>query len=235
MSRILVIDDDPGTLETFGAILRIAGYDVGIAANGVDGLRLARDRACDLIVADLRLPDMTALELFRTLRSDGADTPFVIMTGFASVGSAVDAMKLGVRDYVEKPIKEDHLLKLALAVVPQRPPDQPSDRRVSEALQIIDDNYGDPRLRLRDVAHRVSTSVEHLCRLFKRETGKCFHEHLRLRRIAEATRLLQCTTISIKEIAYRCGFSTTTRMDRHFKICCGRKPSQLRPAPPSRP
>ena len=73
MPRILIIDDDPGTLETFQIILKLAGFDVATAATGSCALELARTRSHDLILADLRLPDMSGLDLLRVASRAGRD------------------------------------------------------------------------------------------------------------------------------------------------------------------
>src|ERR1051325_5451269 len=98
MSRILVIDDDLGTRETFQAILRLAGFDVATAATGEHGLDVVRSTNCDLVLADLRLPDMSGLDILQSVRDAGLDVPFVIITAFPSVDSAITAFKLHADD-----------------------------------------------------------------------------------------------------------------------------------------
>src|SRR6266849_242728 len=100
MQKVLIVDDDPGTLETFQLILRLASIEVAIAQSGYDGLRLARQNSYDLVLADLRLPDITGLDILQALHTEGHKVPTVIMTAFGSINSAVQAMRLGAWDYV---------------------------------------------------------------------------------------------------------------------------------------
>jgi two-component system response regulator YesN len=71
-------------------------------------------------------------------------------------------------------------------------------------------------------------SIEHICRLLRRDTGRGFRTHLHQVRIQEAKRLLQQTNLSVKEIAYRTGYANTTRLDHYFKRLCGVLPSVFR-------
>lgn len=101
--RILVVDDEPMVTRGCRRILAEAGYDVDTVASGQEGLSRAVAGDFDLVVADLRLPDLDGMELVRTLRATRPEIAVVIITGYGSVPSAVEAVKLGVADYVEKP------------------------------------------------------------------------------------------------------------------------------------
>src|SRR3954466_5551700 len=110
MSRILVIDDDTGVRESIARMLRQAGYTVQCASNGEEGLRLARDGSFDVVLSDMRMPGLSGLDVLRKLREQRVDSVFIIMTGFGTVDTAVEAMKLGAVDFVQKPFFRDELL-----------------------------------------------------------------------------------------------------------------------------
>ena len=110
MSRILVIDDDPGVRESMERTLRNAGFTVHGAGSGDEGYELARGGAFDVILSDMRMPGMSGLEVLRRLREVHVDAAFIIMTGFGTVDTAVEAMKLGAIDFVQKPFFRDELL-----------------------------------------------------------------------------------------------------------------------------
>jgi two-component system, NtrC family, response regulator HydG len=110
MSRILVIDDDPGVRESMERMLRMAGYTVQAAPTGEEGFALARGGAFDVILSDMRMPDISGLDVLRRLRDVRVDAAFIIMTGFGTVDTAVEAMKLGAVDFVQKPFFRDELL-----------------------------------------------------------------------------------------------------------------------------
>jgi two-component system response regulator HydG len=110
MSRILLIDDDPGVRDSMERTLRAAGYGVQSAASGEEGFELARGGAFDVILSDMRMPGLSGLDILRRLRDMRVDSAFIIMTGFGTVDTAVEAMKLGAVDFVQKPFFRDELL-----------------------------------------------------------------------------------------------------------------------------
>ena len=110
MSRILVIDDDDAVRQSTERMLRAAGFSVQTASTGEEGLDLAKDGAFDVILSDMRMPGLSGLEVLRMLRNREIDSAFLIMTGFGTVETAVEAMKLGAVDFVQKPFFRDELL-----------------------------------------------------------------------------------------------------------------------------
>jgi two-component system response regulator HydG len=110
MARVLVIDDDPGVRESMSRMLKTAGYTVQVAASGEEGFELARTDAFDVILSDMRMPGLSGIDVLRKLRDVGVDASFIIMTGFGTVDTAVEAMKLGAVDFVQKPFFRDELL-----------------------------------------------------------------------------------------------------------------------------
>lgn len=112
MSRILVIDDDPGTLWTYGVVLCREGYDVATAPAALEGLALLRNQQFDLVLADLRLPHTSGLEILSNVRQRGPDVPVVIVTGWGTIREAVAAMRLGAADFMEKPLFYDDLVRV---------------------------------------------------------------------------------------------------------------------------
>jgi two-component system response regulator HydG len=110
MSRILLIDDDPGVRDSMERTLRGAGYAVQSVQTGEEGFELAKGGAFDVILSDMRMPGISGLDILRQLRDLRVDSAFIIMTGFGTVDTAVEAMKLGAVDFVQKPFFRDELL-----------------------------------------------------------------------------------------------------------------------------
>ncbi len=233
MPTVLVIDENRATLDSFGRALQDAGFSVSLASTGHEGLKLAGQCPFDLVVADLRLPDGADVDVLKQLRQTLADVP-VIVTGLASTASALEAGKLGAVDYFEKPVLPDHLIRLARTYVPNSTPAPacaPETRispQVIRTMHVIESRYVEPTLQVGAVAQDLGVSTEHLCRVLKRHTGLTFVTLLRRTRVRAACRLLQTTTLSMKEIASRAGFSSASRFDRDFKMVCGVSPSQYR-------
>jgi YesN/AraC family two-component response regulator len=233
MPTVLVIDENRATRDTVGRALRSAGFSAALAATGREGLKLTEQHAIDLVVADLRLPDVADIEVLRQLRQTLPHVPVIVM-GLASTASALEAGKLGAVDYFEKPVLAEQLVHAvrnyvpvsptpALAVAPPRVSPQ-----VTRTMQLIENRYVESTLQVSAVAQDLGVSTEHLCRVLKRHTGLTFVTLLRRTRVRAACRLLQTTTLSMKEIAGQAGFSSASRFDRDFKTVCGVSPSAYR-------
>jgi two-component system response regulator AtoC len=107
-ARILVVEDEDKLRRVIELQLKAEGFEVDQAGSAEGGLKLA-DRA-DLIVTDLRLPGLTGLELLGQIRRQNSRTPVIVMTAFATVENAVEAMKSGAVDFLPKPFSLDHLM-----------------------------------------------------------------------------------------------------------------------------
>jgi DNA-binding NtrC family response regulator len=118
--RVLVIDDDEVMLDACRRILRAEGFDVDVEAEGLRGRARALDVAYDLVLVDLRLPDIDGLDLLAALRERQPDVELMVITGHSSLDSAVQAGRLGAFDYLPKPFTPDELRARALAALARR-------------------------------------------------------------------------------------------------------------------
>lgn len=108
--RILIVDDQINTLKVLGAILQDEKYEVLKAESAARALEILEgDKGIDVVLADLKLPGMDGLELYRKIRTVDRNIPFVIMTAHGSIQSAVEAMKEGVTNYLIKPLNYEEL------------------------------------------------------------------------------------------------------------------------------
>ncbi|HEX5463936.1 MAG TPA: sigma-54 dependent transcriptional regulator [Burkholderiales bacterium] len=108
--RILVIDDDPGICESVRLLLEQHGYRCDVCATGNDGLARAGSDEFDLLITDLRLPDVGGLDIIRSVGEAGIDLPAILMTSFSSMENAIEALRLGAVDYIIKPFNNDDFL-----------------------------------------------------------------------------------------------------------------------------
>ena len=106
---ILVIDDEEVMREVLEALLSREGYDVRLASDGYAGLELARTMAFDAVVVDVMMPGIDGLTVLTELKAIDEDLPVVMVTAFASVETALTAMKKGAFDYITKPFKNDEV------------------------------------------------------------------------------------------------------------------------------
>ncbi len=113
-SKILIIDDEPTICSGCKMILEEQGYSVDVAASGRQGLEKLSKSTFDLVLLDIKLPEMNGLEILAKMKQDMADVHVIIMTGHGTVANAVEAMKKGAFDFVTKPFTEDHLVQTAV-------------------------------------------------------------------------------------------------------------------------
>src|SRR5689334_8015142 len=109
MLKVLVVEDEPDLSEMVAQALIDEGYDVACAKDGAEALAAACAAPFDVVLADMRLPKLDGLTLFRRLRAERPDTDVIVMTGNAAVGDAVAVLKEGAFDYLTKPVNLDEL------------------------------------------------------------------------------------------------------------------------------
>ena len=107
--RILVADDERSLRELLAIVLRREGYDVMLAENGKMALAALARGAVDLLISDIKMPDMSGVEVLRNAKQIDPALPAIMMTAFASTETAVEAMRLGACDYLVKPFDVDEL------------------------------------------------------------------------------------------------------------------------------
>ncbi|MDQ3606784.1 MAG: response regulator, partial [Gemmatimonadota bacterium] len=121
-ARILIIDDDHAFRIGTGALLSDEGYTVDAAPGGDAGLERLRTEPYDLVLLDLKMPGRTGLSVLEEIRRSGNDLPVLMLTGYATVDTAVQALKLGADDYITKPCDNDRLRAKIRAVLARREP-----------------------------------------------------------------------------------------------------------------
>jgi two-component system response regulator AtoC len=118
--RLLVVDDDMESREVVAEALRAEGYTVAMAEGGRGALTLAREQVYDVVVSDIRMPDLDGMALLRGLREAVPDVSVILMTAFGTVEAALRAIKEGAYDYVSKPLNLDELLLTVRRAIEQR-------------------------------------------------------------------------------------------------------------------
>jgi nitrogen regulation protein NR(I) len=111
MSKILVVDDDPGVLAAFEQVLTEQGHEVITADRGAAALACLGTTEPDLVIMDIRMPGLSGLQTFRQIRQDRPRLPVIIMTGYATMETAIEATKLGAFDYHVKPLNPEEMLR----------------------------------------------------------------------------------------------------------------------------
>jgi two-component system response regulator PilR (NtrC family) len=107
--RILIVDDEPSMRDMLRIVLRRDGYDVVVAGNGAEAIAILEKERVDLLLSDIRMPDVGGVDVLRAAKNLNRDIIAFMMTAFASTDSAVEAMRLGAVDYFTKPFNMDEL------------------------------------------------------------------------------------------------------------------------------
>lgn len=112
MNRILIVDDEKDVLEAVSHSLGRRGYNVAIAQSAEEGLEKVKRERFDIVLMDLRLPDMDGMEALRKIKKIDSEIEVIMITAFASIDTAIESMKEGAYEYVEKPLNINKLIVL---------------------------------------------------------------------------------------------------------------------------
>jgi two-component system, response regulator YesN len=238
--KILVVDDDAIIPEIIRFFLGKT-HEIRVATAGAEALvRVRRDRV-DLVVLDHRLPDRTGLDVLIALRSICPTLPVVMLTGYGSEWICASAFKLGVTDYLQKPVNAVDLVAAVRRILsPGDASSEPLSERlppndlpaspclpIQKAIALIEQCYWD-RLSLTALARQVGLSKYRLSHRFRDVLGVTFREYLLKVRLERAKALLAAGHVSITEVAYDVGFGDLARFDKVFKRDTGFTPSAYR-------
>lgn len=108
--QLLVVDDEPAIRQVLASRLKKNDYVVEQAGDGESALKTLSERDIDIVLCDIKLPGISGLDVLRQARSAGIDSAFIMMTAFASVDTAIEAIKAGAADYMIKPLNNEELL-----------------------------------------------------------------------------------------------------------------------------
>ncbi len=110
MTRVLVLDDEPGLRQSLGLLLADSGYQVTAEGDGAKGLERALAEAFDLVLCDVRMPDMDGIAFLRAYKSRGGSALVIMMSAYGGEEAALAAMKEGAYDYIPKPFRSDEVI-----------------------------------------------------------------------------------------------------------------------------
>jgi DNA-binding NtrC family response regulator len=120
MARVLVVDDKAIMRESLHETLCRVGHEAECCASGPDAIGAFQKEEFEAVITDLKMPGMTGIDLMKEIRRIRRDVPVIVMTAFGAVGSAVEAMKCGAFDYVEKPFKANEIAEIVQRAVAER-------------------------------------------------------------------------------------------------------------------
>lgn len=195
--HVLHIDDDCGTLETFGLLLTAAGYDYTGVAAGLDGIDRAAELLPDVAIVDLRLPDLNGVEVVRRIRMSSPTTRCVLLTGFWDIESEFLSKECGASACVEKPLFGDEVVALVARALTSRAPSVVAGS-VTPSSHALED-YATSRIVEKIVTFIESPTDERTLRGFGRRVGIsaggfrnwCRTRSLRAKRVLAFSRALR--------------------------------------------
>lgn len=243
MLKVLVVEDEfylrRGTVLTIDWA-KLNCVVAGEAANGEEGLALARSLQPDIIITDIRMPHMDGLTMVRTLREEGCEAKVIILTAFSDFDYARNALRLGVTDYLLKPYHDGELEEIVLRLI-QEPAGLKSKEYTLPAIQAkvtdasgysqkairyIEEHYGDSSISIGSIAGSLCISEGHLSHVFKKETGFTLVEYLAQYRIHKAMELLRSGEHKVYEVAYSVGYRDVAYFSSTFRKLTGKSPSE---------
>ncbi|MDP3142835.1 MAG: sigma-54 dependent transcriptional regulator [Candidatus Omnitrophota bacterium] len=118
--HILIVDDEPLIRHSLSELLTLSGYTVSSASNGKEALHLLKDYTADAVITDIKMPEMDGKQLLKEIRNITPNTPVILITGYGSIESAVEAMKDGAYDYITKPIVDSEIKIVLDRIIKQR-------------------------------------------------------------------------------------------------------------------
>lgn len=135
--RALVIDDEQIVLDSIKKILEPEKYDVDVSLDSRRGLELALTKNYDVVLTDIRMPYIGGMRVLRDIKRAKPSLPVIIITGYATVKSAVQAMKLGATDYIEKPFTPEELVNAVRKTLEIAKKKEPEEQRLIHNEEVI--------------------------------------------------------------------------------------------------
>jgi len=250
--RILIVEDDDDIIKVHQQLLSDL-FTVIVKPSGMRAISYLRGNPdIDLVLLDIKLPDISGIEVLKEIKKIKPCVPTIIITAFGSENIAVKAFRCGARDYVKKPFNNDELLRrinfcLSLNVIEQardrkvltnetdevaadfvsRTTNGRKNHNLQQAIKYIHNNFSTD-ISLDRVAGTAGISKYHFSRLFKEMTGLTYQSYLNRVRIEQAKKLLNDEELSITDTGYAVGYSDLTHFERIFKKLTGTTPSQYR-------
>ena len=170
--RILVVDDDQDSVELVEKILKKDGYRVQTLTDGRKVDEEIRKNDIHLAVVDLKMPDISGLDVVDMIRHHDSDVAVILMTGYATLDSAVSALRGGVVDYLRKPVREDELLGAVRRALAAKGlallPEEELHRNIGSAIR---DLRKKRTLTLKQLAKRTGLSVSLLSQIERAESS----------------------------------------------------------------
>jgi len=239
MYSVVLVDDERLIVKGLSSVVpweelncRVAGT----AYDGAGGLALIRQLKPDIVLTDIRMPNMDGLAMLAALRSEYPRMQVSVLTAYRDFDYARQALNLGVCRYLLKPSNMDELLEAVRLMVSRLGAEDTlaegggaaGNYIVQAALHYMREHCAEHHLSLNDVADAVYVSQWHLSKLLNRETGQSFFDLLGGMRVERAKLLLADSSRRIHEVAEEAGYADVAHFSKSFKKYVGCTPGEYR-------
>lgn len=249
MFKVLVVDDE--ILVRKGIVMETDWDAIGCvvvaeAANGIEGMEAVEKYRPDIIICDIRMPQMDGLEMLTQLRKNGNQTYVIFLTAYSDFTYTQQAIRLSAADYLLKPFQDGELEQTVIAIKNKLEQKQiqvneaqeqevlsytsirkgEKSRYVMEALEYISKNYSDYNISVKTIAESLELSEGHLSHIFKKETDYTVNAYITRYRMKAAMKLLKNCRYKVYEIAEQVGYRDVTYFSSTFKKITGLNPSE---------
>lgn len=244
MRTVMLVDDEYWTLQGLEKLFdwKKHGYEVaGSFEDAISALKGIVENEPDLVLTDIRMPGMNGIEMIRQAREAGAQSVFVVISGYGEFEYARGALKNGAFDYLLKPVSyedaetlltrvDDHFAaqeKAREQAMEEEAEPETGNEQFNALLQYMREHFSE-HLQLKALAKAFYLNPNYCSELFNKKLGVSFSRYLNQLRIDQCCTLLRTSAKSAEEIAAQTGFTDSTHFHKVFKSMTGETPGQYR-------
>ncbi|MBQ7794851.1 MAG: response regulator [Clostridia bacterium] len=237
MYSMIIVDDEYFTIEGMKLIIDWSFYNieiVGTAVSGREGIALAKRLKPDIILSDIRMFGMDGISMLDTIRQEGIESKFIIMSGYKQFEYAQRAIEVGIEGYLLKPVNKEYLISIvqkitsSLGIEQKKEPEYEEnipESRFHEIISYIDGHYCD-NITLQKISEMFYINSGYLSRMFKAETGESYVNYVTNKKMERAKSLLMNKDLSITEIANILSYKDINYFSSLFKKQVGMSPQK---------
>ena len=228
MAHILIADDEAPVCTVLQKTVKTAAEDavIDIVGDGEKALRMLTTSPYDIAILDIYMPNMNGLEVVKTAREKGITTDIVLLTAYATLDLAKEAVRSDVQDFLEKPINVQEVIFTVKKLLKKR---YPSANALAQDIDVfLKENACNADFKVADICSHFKISPTYVSKLFKTHIKTSFRQRLAYYRIQEAKQLLASTDFPLYIISEQCGFKTQGRLTETFVRFEKVSPNQFR-------
>lgn len=228
MVKVMIVDDEEHIREGLKMLLEqiITGYDViALAVHGEEALKRLKCAMPDVVITDIRMPIMDGIALCKQLSTDYPQLPVVIISGHEEFQYAREALKIGVKDYLLKPIDR---VELALTLKKLTQTETEEDDHIISKIQSYIVKNLNADLTLQSLSVQFHLHPTYISQLYKKHTNQNLNDYILEQRMQKATKLLKESKLKVYDIAALVGYINSTHFTTVFKQYTGMTPKEYR-------